>query len=267
MKNISHAAGNIRYVIGSGWWSSDTNVNPKRKNLGDPVIRSVEFFNHWLSAIQRFTSPQEVIVVDSNAPNKPAPDKRSQVQWVSLPFNAKHATDHIGRWSGWTRSVIVSASYAMASDCDYFVYVEQDCLINGTDVIEHCIENMRAGIAFGSGEGTPQPLQQSFFIIRSDLLPGFLSNLCAIRERDCDLSPEWKFLCAVWWPFVVAANLGLFRWRYFRKKCVKFSKGRWFDFLPIGVGRTRPIPFNEEFFYFQHGTRGEVEQFIQEQEK
>lgn len=253
------------YVIGSGWWSSEASseeVNPARKKVGDPYIRSVAFYDHWIESIDRCCDPQRIIVVDSNAPQKPAPEKRQRVEWVSLPFNAKHSTDHLGQWSGWMRSVIVSASYAIATECDYYVYVEQDCLLKGAGIVEHCIARMPSGIAFGSGEGTPQPLQQSFFIIRKDRLPGFVANLCALRMRDLDLSPEWKFLCASWTPFVAAANRGLFSKRSVRKRAIRYAAGRHFDFLDIGSGRARPIPQSSPHYYFQHGSREEVDQYL-----
>lgn len=255
------------YIVGSGWWSSDKSsedVNPNRKSVGDPFIRSVPFFDLWFESIEANTSPHKIIVVDSNAPNKPSVEKRERVEWVSLPFNAKHSTDHIGRWSGWTRSVIVSATYALASDCDYFVYVEQDCLLKGKGIIEHSIRQMNTGVMFGDGAGTPQPLQQSFFIIRSDRLRGFVRNLCAIDSKDCELSPEWKFVCALWPPFVFAANRGFLSNRKTRERVLKFARNRFFEHLPFGVGRARPIQFVDDFFYFQHGTQDEITQFVKE---
>ncbi len=256
-----------RYIVGSGWWSteeSNTVVNPKRKNVGDPFIRSVDFFDHWLSSVRRYSAPQSIIVVDSNSPQKPSLDRREGVQWVSLPFNAKHSTDHVGVWCGWTRSVIVSATYAMAADCEYFVYVEQDCLLKGDGIIEACVSQMKTGVMFGCGNGTPQPIQQSLFVISAKRLPRFVSNLCSIKLRDCDLSPEWKFLCATWRPFVFVANLGLFKHKRVRKLAYRLAKNRLFEFLPFGVGRNRPIPFEKEMYYFQHGSLEEVHRYLKE---
>lgn len=250
-----------RYVIGSGWWSTEeeaASVNPKRKDLGDDFIRSPQFFDLWRESIERFTSPERVIVVDSNAPLKPSADAREGVEWVSLPFNAKHATDHLGRWSGWMRSVLVSASYALATECDYFVYVEQDCLLHGENIVEDCVRASRTGISFGSGEGTPQPIQQSFFAVRRDRLLSFVTNLHRLVPNDRDLSPEWKFVCASCAPLVWAANKGLLRTRRRRERALNYAMDRHFDFLPVGTGRTRPIPFDQAQFYFQHGTRDEV---------
>ncbi|MFQ1699282.1 hypothetical protein ACJ5NV_01670 [Loktanella agnita] len=256
-----------RYIIGSGWWSSESSPeddNPLRKKLGDPHIRSVEFFDTWYRSITSNASPDEIIVIDSCAPVKPRRDMRDRVRWITLPFNARHSTDHIGQWSGWMRSVILSATYAMTADCEYFVYVEQDCLLGGAGIIEHCIDRGTNGLIFGAGKGTPQPIQQSFFIVRADRLPNFISNLCALKMRDAELSPEWKFLCASSRVLVFVANLGLLKYKWVRKGALKLCLNNFFEFLPIGSGRARPIPFDADFFYFQHATRPELDRYLAE---
>lgn len=255
------------YVIGSGWWSSDREFKsefPKRKELGDSEIRSVGFFDLWLATIKRISKPQQIVVIDSNAPCKPDAKTRAQVQWFELPFNARHSTDHPGQWCGWTWSVVMSANYAMTQDCDYYVYVEQDCLLRGDEIIERCISEMKTGIMFGAGAGTPQPIQQSFFIIRKDMLERFIQNLCALHARDEDLAPEWKFVFATWRPFVWAANLGLLRSKRIRKWAEKIALNRFYDVLPLTGGRTRPLPLEQTHYYFQHGTAQELSRFVKE---
>jgi len=251
---------NFKYVIGSGWWASDgeANENPERKRFGDERIRSVSFFETWISAIQRTSAPEAVVVVDSAAPITPNLEAYSEVVWVSLPFNARHATDHLGRWCGWSRSVLTGAQYALMSDADYFVYVEQDCLLSGKGIIEKCIEEMRRPFMFGSGAGTPQPIQQSFFVIRSDRIPRFLRNYEEIQLSDKLLSPEWKFVIATWRPFVWVANMGLTRLGFVRRLMLATAERFLFQTLPFGHGRARPIDFKDRFFYFQHGTEDEL---------
>ncbi|WP_424969584.1 hypothetical protein [Dinoroseobacter sp. S76] len=257
-----------RIVVGSGWWSSDREFKqefPGRKELGDAVIRSVPFFELWLDSVSKVMAPSEIVVVDSAAPLKPDAEKRSNVRWIELPFNARHSTDHVGRWSGWMRSVLVSGNYAMASDCDYFVYVEQDCLLQGADLWKTCKDAMTADHMFGSGAGTPQPLQQSFFVIRGAALPGFLANLTRLERRDRDLSPEWKFVWACSDTLTRLANVGLFRTKITRKAGLKIAKALGlFCFLPVGSGRARPIPFDTPHYYFQHGTGDEIARYQRE---
>ncbi|MEL7300906.1 MAG: hypothetical protein AAFM92_11030 [Pseudomonadota bacterium] len=252
-------------IVGSGWWSTDApswTVNPNRKALGDDLIRSVDFFETWLDSVTRAGQPAKIIVVDSASPRKPAQQKRAMVEWLELPFNAKHSTSHVGQWSGWMRSVLVSASYALNCDCDYFVYVEQDCLLEGRGLFDRMARETRTGLVFGSGEGTPQPVQQSLFLVRKDRLSGFVTNLLAIRARDQDLAPEWKFVCASWRPLVWMANLGLLKHRKVRKAVQALAFGRRYEFLTFGTGRGRPIPFEEPAFYFQHATREEVDRYL-----
>ena len=255
------------YVIGSGWWCSSTQeseTNPNRKLLGDELTRGVAFFELWRQAIAAYASPMTIVVVDSASPLKPAEPLRHSVNWIELPYNARHSTDHLGQWSGWTRSVLVSGQYALAAEADYFVYVEQDCLIHGKGIIEHCISRMRRGLMFGTGDGTPQPLQQSFFIVDRPTLGRFLANLAALRMRDGELSPEWKFLIASFSPFVHLANVAWPTNKKIRKQILRMAKRRFFDDLPVGSGRVRPIPRDCDYWYFQHGSAEEIASFRRE---
>jgi len=36
-----------------------------------------------------------------------------------------------------------------------------------------------------------------------------------------------------------------------------------YDILPVGFGRTRPIHFQKEYFYFQHGSEDELNKYFQ----
>ncbi len=255
------------YVIGSGWWCADSEddvINPKRRLEGDDFIRDVKFFPIWLECVKRVADPQKIVVIDSNAPVKPAQNLQAETVWIELPFNARHATDHLGKWSGWTRSVLASAHYALVSEADYFVYVEQDCLLHGSGIIEHCISNMTKGFAFGAGKGTAQPLQQSFFIIRHDKIASFLYNLARINSRDKDLSPEWKFLIATSTVLTSIYNTGLLRGNFIKKVIRAIAKRSLFQSLSVGSGRARPIPTQEKYYYAQHCTVAELKEAFRE---
>lgn len=254
------------YVIGSGWWCTEEAgdvVNPKRKKLGTNLQREVEFFKIWLDSVERCSSPKSIVVVDSASPIKPDAELRARSSWIELPFNARHATDHIGQWSGWLRSVLMSAQYALTTEADYFVYVEQDCLLKGEDIVERCIAQMKTGLMFGSGDGTPQPLQQSFFLIHRSRIAGFLKNLSELEAPDSELSPEWKFVFASWRPLVLLANLGFLKRRKNRDRVMKIASRYLYDTLPVGTGRSRPVPFESNHYYFQHGSEEEISRYLE----
>lgn len=256
------------YVVGTGWWCSDapdSQVNPGRPKLGSDRQRAVSFFDVWLRNVEQVCRPDTIVVVDSASPVKPDRSLRDRTAWIELPFNARHAIDHVGQWSGWTRSVLASAQYALVADADFYVYIEQDCLIGGQDILAACTEQMDTGLMFGSGGGTPQPVQQSFFIVSRARLPGFLKNLADIKLTDAEESPEWKFVFASWRPFVIASNLGLFQRRKLRRFAFNLAQRYFFDTLPVGTGRARPIPFDEARYYFQHGTDDEISRHLEAQ--
>jgi hypothetical protein len=118
---------------------------------------------------------------------------------------------------------------------------------------------------FGSGVGTPQPLQQSFFIVRKDGMRQFLSGLHAINQPDKVIVPEWKFVLAS-----LGASGTLSEWltsgevrraRLFRV-FGKLFQSIGFDVLPMGFGRCRPVDTRAEHFYFQHATLDEMRAFL-----
>lgn len=252
------------YIVGTGWWCTnedDKLVQKSRKFLGANLIREQDFHKFWYQSICKNTSPKKVIIVDSNSPAKPSINSNdARIEFVSLPFNAGHSTDHIGKWSGWMRAVIFGLMYAQMADADYYVYVEQDVLLQGEGIIEHCIKSMRSPYMFGSGEGTPQVLQQSFFIVHNRGIGDFLSRLSSIPITDCDLCPEDKFAIATS-PILTQLSPLLVRLSISKRRRIigRFSN---YDLLPVGFGRSRPINFNEQFFYFQHGTEEELKSYF-----
>ena len=250
------------YVIGSGWWSAGSDDHDERKKLyGDAEIRSSPFALLWHESISRYSNPDKILIVDSNSPVKPPQIHDNRREIVSLPFNAGHSSNHSGKYAGWTRSVLVGLSYALASDSDYFVYVEQDCLLAGSGIVEAAISAMSSPFMFGSGVGTPQPLQQSFFVVRQDGYVRFLHRLQSIRQRDRELSPEWKFAVASGGiPAWMAAGLQRsVRLRALARRALLKSGS--FDTLPYGYGRVRPIDWSDEHFYFQWGSGDELAQY------
>lgn len=255
-----------RYVIVSGWWCPDDGEDSRRKLLGDDYIRSAEFHKVWYAAVDKYTNPEKILIVDSASPQPPplnGDDPR--VEYVRLSLNAGHSTNHQGKYCGYTRAILVGLEYALQCDADYLVYVEQDALVYGDGIVEHCINRMSHPYMFGHPRGTVQRLQQSFFIIKLDSARRFIQRLHSIAARDGEVSPEEKFhIAASKGPVALLCYLGQ------RREKKAYQRLDWkitpwlrnYDFLPMGYGRSRPVDFGEPFFYFQHGDREEVSKFL-----
>lgn len=252
-----------RYVIGSGWWCAGDVEDNRQKYHGDSAIRKKEFHQLWYRAVDKYTNPQKILIVDSKSPLLPDmnPDD-DRLELVSLNFNAGHNTVLSTKFCGAVRAMQLGLMYALQCDTDYFIYLEQDALIYGKDIIEHCIGRMKTAYMFGSGAGTPHRSQQSLFIIRQDAIIQFISRLHAIRQDDHVICPEEKFHIICTWGFLaLLAYLGMNR-----DKNILLNKLDWhiakyfrrYEYLPIGYGRTRPINFHDNHFYFQHGTEEEL---------
>lgn len=253
----------LKYVIGSGWWcTQDASGGPQRKTLGDDVIRTAAFHELWYQSVDRFADPCKILIVDSAAPVRPpAHVADPRVEIVRLDENYGHATACTARFCGYTRSCLMGVAYAWLCDADYFVYVEQDCLLYGEGLIEYAIERMTHDYMFGGGEGTPQPIQQSLFIIRRPAFGRFLNGLDRIRASDREVSPEVKFARLAW--DCVPARIGPIRLPRLQRRWWKLTGGLWRDRLPYGYGRVRPIEWNRPRFYFQHGSREEVDIYVE----
>lgn len=253
------------YVIGSGWWCTDSEERiAGRPYRGSDVIRSAEFHHLWSAVIDAWTAPSAVLLVDSASPVKP-PVSNTRYRILQLSHNPGHSTVHSGHYSGWTASVLHSLEYALSADADYLVYVEQDVLLFGDGIIEHCIAKMRKPLMFGSGDGTPQPLQQSFFIVRKDGMRRFLAGLHSIDNPDKIIAPEWKFMLAslgargAFIDWLCASEVRRARLHRF---CGHLMQKMGYDLLPIGWGRSRPLDPTAKHFYFQHGTPEELRLYL-----
>lgn len=257
---------NPRYVIGTGWWCPGETIQDRIQQYGDNAIRSREFHQLWYQAVSRYSNPQKILIVDSNSPLLPVlnPDD-DRMELVSLNFNAGHNTALKTKYCGAVRAMQLGLMYALQCDTDYFVYLEQDALIYGAGIIEYCISRMKTQFMFGSGAGTPLRTQQSLFIIRQDGILSFIKRLNEIDQDDHEIYPEEKFH--------LVCTRGLLGYLVYlsmnRENNILINKLDWqvskvfrnYDQLPIGYGRTRPISFNDEYFYFQHGTTDELRKY------
>src|SRR5438105_6667696 len=133
------------------------------------------------------------------------------------------------KYSGFTRSVINGAMHALCCDADFYVYIEQDCLLRGEDFLSHAIGNTSAEILLGppteNGKGlggavAAGMLQQSLIIVRRNGLERFLIGLLSAPWTDGDVSPEETM----------------------RRQLTPF------DFIQLPYGRSRPIDFTRTDF-------------------
>jgi hypothetical protein len=228
-----------KYIIGTGWWcdGTGTHTHSKHQPQVDKETRQVDFFNLWYKSVSKFTNPEKIIVIDSNSPIKPDLSDKENVTLFSLSKNYGAAVDGSskGILSGWDRSILTSASIAFLDDAEYFVYVEQDCVLWGENIIEDIINGMGDKmIVLGNGKGTPQPLQQSLIVIKREFIPVFLFTEMNSTTEELKISPEM---------------------RYFEK----FKNH--IKFLDIDYGRKRPINFEDKQFYAQHLNTNELNQF------
>ena len=184
-----------------------------------------EFFNEWLSYVDRFLSPEKIIVVDSASPMKPVFDD-DRIEFISLTENflrAMHCTST--KYCGWSRAFLMGAFYALMNDMDY-VFIEQDVLFRG-DIVGTVFQEMEEnGKTYAHGLWSHRyRVEQSLVMIRHLSILRFMNEYMAIRSSDGKMRPEQKF--------------------------DEMSKRMNLHELPFGYGRQRPVNFDDEVFYLQ----------------
>jgi len=234
-----------KVVVGSGWWCADS---PHDWTIGSPATRSVAFFNIWYQQLMRCFKPECVVITDSASPVKPDYRSYPAIRWIELDRNYGHANDlRTGRirtkYSGFTRAVINGAMYALCCDADFYVYVEQDCLLKGEDFLSHAVGDAAEDILMGrvteKGRGlggtpaAPMP-QQSLVIVRNVGLARFIEGIVNAPYTDGELSPEK----------------------------VMHDRLAPIGFLRVPYGRSRPIDFERSHFYAQHLNADELQRFL-----
>lgn len=237
------------YVIGSGWFCDGTgkhagSIQPHMQSADD--CRRRDFHHVWYHFINKYTNPAKILIVDSNSPVKPPINRNDErIEYLDLDRNFGHAVsaDKNLSMSGWERAVIMGAMYALLNEMD-FVYVEQDCLVVGSNWVDYCRNRMnKKKIMFGSGAGTFQRIQQSLFLVDVEYIPEFL---------NVSINPKTGGVQRVFNRNRLKHENPESRWyRYFSKHA---------DYLPFGSGRARPIPTNDDYFYVQHLTNPELKE-------
>jgi hypothetical protein len=234
-----------KVVVASGWWCDRL---PHDWTIGAISSRSIAFFDVWYRQVMQCIAPERIVVTDSASPLKPDYLSYSGLQWIELDRNYGHANDvRVGavktRYSGFTRSVINGAMYALCCDADYYVYVEQDCLVYGVDFLPQAIGGSPEDILLGpptqNGRGiagaiAAPMIQQSLMVVARSGLERFLEGLLGAPWGDGERAPEETM----------------------RLRLAPFG------FVQVPYGRSRPIDFRQSHYYAQHLTDDELAQFL-----
>lgn len=250
----------------TGWYCSDRTSIRNYRVEGAEINRGLALRRLWWESVSRSVSPGHVVVIDSASPVVASDEQyfSGRLDRIRLAMNPGHAQTTTHHYCGWTASVLVGLEYALTSDLDYFLYVEQDALLFGETLLDKVKAQLRRHrYVFGAGQGTIWPLQQSLFAIRKDAYRPFLSRMHQIGSTDRELSPELKFGIASATSPLLRAVLDRFvaipsdEWRIKAVRKTLRSLGE-YGVLPFGYGRTRPIRFDDDCFYFQQGTVDEI---------
>ena len=254
-------------LVTTGWYASDEART--YETAGDDLIRGANFRPLWWQSVDSFIKPRHVFIVDSASPIKPndAAWTATKFQHLELLINPGHSRNAKTHYCGWMASMIMGLEFALNNDVEMFVYVEQDVLVFGDKIIEKAKNALRRkDLVFGSG--TSVDIQQSFVAANKKGIRRFLSALHAIDYTDKQMAPEHKFMFAAsrFLPspvmrmaeFTQIAKLRRAGLIGFSLVCA-LSKN--YAVLPFGYGRLRPINFNDEEFYFQHGSGAEIQQY------
>lgn len=252
-------------LVCTGWYSSEA---PRSYvTFGDDAIRKKDFRPLWWKSLDTYVRPQHVLIVDSASPVKPEDEHftTTKFQYIELLRNPGHSQNCTSHYCGYMASVILGLEFALHNDVDLFLYVEQDALIYGDGFVEKIKERLRRkDLVFGSG-GKFGEIQQSVFAANKKGIRRFLSALHEINFSDRQISPEMKFMYAAsaLRHLPLAGLLSYDNLQVLRRPAMRFtltlmSLMNQYDYLPFGYGRLRPINFEDDHFYFQHGSSDEI---------
>lgn len=231
-----------KVVVGTGWWCAE---QQHAWAIGSPQARTQSFFATWRNQVLECIEPALIHVTDSAARLKPPEhDRLPGVIWTALDQNYGHANDiRVGKiktkYSGFTRSVLLGATYALMCDATHYVYVEQDCLVFGRNFLDAAVGDSDSEIFLGmpteNGVGlsgiAASMLQQSVMIVRRAGLERFIRQMLSAPHTDGEVSPE-ETMRQLLPPF---------------------------DLLKVPYGRSRPIDPAAPHFYAQHLSEPELE--------
>jgi hypothetical protein len=134
--------------------------------------------------------------------------------------------------------------YALCCDADFYVFVEQDCLLYGDDLLNRAVADRNDDILLGQptekgkgldGSVAAPMLQNALMIVRRTGLERFIGAILGAPWTDGEVSPEETMRLRM-------PPYGL---------------------IGIPFGRSRPIDFKEPNFYVHHVDDNELHQFLE----
>jgi hypothetical protein len=194
-------------------------------------------------------NPHSIVVTDSAAPEKPDYRSFTNIHWIELDRNYGQPNDiRVGRiqtkYSGFTRAVFNGAMYALCCEADFYVFVEQDCLLYGDDLLNRAVADSNDDILLGrptekgkglKGSVAAPMLQNALVIVRRTGLERFIGAILGAPWTDGEVSPEETI----------------------RLRMPPYG------FIGIPFGRSRPIDFKEPNFYVHHLDDNELHRFLE----
>lgn len=238
----------MKIIVGTGWWAPD--------DLSQTTLtRHERIFPMWHHFVRKYIDPDGIVVINSANERKPDFNAYDDVEVINLDKN--YGTGNAIRngaiktkYNGWTRSCYLSCAYALACDADWFVYVEQDCLLRGPNLLQEAthssIHPVWLGPVPGKGykPGTTELVQLAGFhqvsliIARNDGLISLMKACVEGPYTDGEKPAEVR----------LSENLG----------------GK-FNLIKIPFGRSRPLDLSAPVMYAQDWTREELKMFLEQE--
>src|SRR5258708_62906 len=139
-------------LVATGWYAAHGPRSYRTK--GDDIIRGVGFRQLWWRSLDRYAAPGHVFIVDSASPVKPADAActSTRFQDVELLRDAGQAENGKTDYCGYMAGVILGLEFALHNDVEMFLYVEQDALLFGDDIVAKTKNALRRkDLVFGRG--------------------------------------------------------------------------------------------------------------------
>jgi len=194
----------------------------------------VTFMETWL----KNTGPREIVIVDNADLPLPSSPEAANIRIVRINNNMGHADSFVGKFRphllGMSACWLIGAMIAYSENRD-LIYKEQDCLAFGE--WEHEILSRasfyKLNAAIGYGLEAPEHMECCLFWVRHVYLTEFVTKYMSQPEGDGQVTPEEKFG---------------------RIQRMDNRVGH----LHFGVGRDRPLPWDDKAWYGQRFTDMEL---------
>lgn len=198
---------------------------------------SDDFFRTWYKNTLRFSEPKRITVLSDS--KSILPFKTGLILDLNLDGNLGHFMQLVSGEkqyliNGWSGTIVTLALIAYCDECD-FIFKEQDCLAFGPWA-EKMYDELGGAKAIW-GNCSFMPCEQSLFLVMHDQIPQFVQHyLDGPPQNRTGEFGEDKF------KRMEGYHPDLYK---------RFS---------FGVGRDRPIVWDDPVFYFQQAKSEDVEE-------